>query len=131
MRAKIKWRAHEDGRLVTCDEEFRHAFAEVEQDAARRPLIAEVTLDAGDSLSIGLGREVSVLSHVGASGNPPYFSSQGHAQARDGEGVVFYYHGHWTEFPLSRAVPVEDAVEAVRYFCKHGELSPLLDWVEV
>ncbi|WP_411267287.1 hypothetical protein [Actinoplanes sp. KI2] len=26
---------------------------------------------------------------------------------------------------------MEDAVEAVRHFCEYGELSPLLDWVEV
>lgn len=94
MHAKIKWRGDEDGHLVTCDEEFRHAFSEAEQDAARQPLIAVVTVDDGDSLSIGLGREVSVLSYVGAAGNPPYFSSQGSVRVRDGEGVVFHY---WVE----------------------------------
>lgn len=131
MRAKIKWRDGDDGHLVTCDEEFRGAFAEAEQDAARLPLIAEVTSDDGDCLSIGLGREISVLSYVGASKMPPYFSSQGLAWVRDGEGVVFHYYGHWSEFPPSAAVPMADAVEAVRYFCEHGRLSPLMSWVEV
>lgn len=131
MRAKIRWRDDEDGHLVTCDEELRYALAEAEQDAARQPLIAVVTLDDGDSLSIGLGREISVLSFVGASGNPPYLSSQGRARRRDDENFVFHYFGHWSEFPPSTAVPVEDAVEAVRYFCEHGELSPQVDWVEV
>jgi len=130
LHAKIKWRA-DDGRLVTCDEEFRDAFAEAEQDAAGLPLIAEVTLDDGDCLSIGLGREISVLSYVGASRMPPYFSSQGSAPVRDGEGVVFHYYGHWSEFPPSAAVPIAEAVEAVRYFCAHGRLSPLMNWVEV
>jgi hypothetical protein len=50
---------------------------------------------------------------------------------RDGDGVVLHYYGHWSEFPPSAAVRVEDVVEAIRYFCEHGELSPLLDWVEV
>jgi hypothetical protein len=131
LRAKIRWRDDEDGHLVTCEEELRLAFAEAKQDAARRPLIAEVTLDGGDCLSIGLGREVSVLSYVGASKMPPYFSSQGSAWVRDGEVVVFYYCGHWTEFAPSAAVPIADAVEAVRYFCEHGKLSTLMNWVEV
>lgn len=131
MRAKIKWRDDEDGHLVTCEQEFRHAFAEAERDAARLPLIAEVTVDDGDCLSIGLGCEVSVLSYVGASKMPPYFSSQGSTRVRDGEGVVFHYFGHWSEFPPSAAVPIADAVEAVRYFCEHGKLSPLMSWVEV
>ncbi|WP_164842324.1 Imm1 family immunity protein [Actinoplanes solisilvae] len=131
MRAKIKWRDDEDGHLVSCEEEFRHTLAEAEQDAARMPLIAEVILDDGDCLAIGLGREVSVLSYVGASKMPPYFSSQGSARVRDGEGVVFHYYGHWSEFPPSAAVPIAEAVEAVRYFCRHGKLSPLMNWAEV
>lgn len=128
MRAKIKWRLDEDGHLVTCAEEFRHAFAEAEQDAARLPLIVEVTLDGGDCLSIGLGREIAVLSYVGASKMPPYLSSQGW---QGGESVVFHYYGHWSEFPPSAAVPTAEAVDAVRYFCERGELSPLVNWVEV
>ncbi|WP_369076826.1 Imm1 family immunity protein [Actinoplanes digitatis] len=36
--------------------------------------------------------------------------------------VVFHYYGHWSEFPPSAAVPIADAVEAVRYFCEHGKL---------
>lgn len=131
MRAKITWRSDDAGLVVTSDDELRYALSEAGHDAARQPLIAEVTLDDGESLSIGLGGEVSVLSYVGASKNPPYFSSQGSSRVRDGEGVVFFYYGHWSEFPPSAAVPVEDAVEAVRYFCEHGKLSPQLSWVEV
>jgi hypothetical protein len=103
LRAKIKWRSDEDGHPVACDEEFRHAFAEAEQDAARRPLIVDVALDDGGCLSIGLGREVSVLSYVGASRKPPYFSSQGSARVRDSEGVVFHYYGHWSEGGFRRS----------------------------
>ena len=131
LRAKITWRSGEAGVVVTCEDELRQALADVERDAARQPLIAEVTLDGGDSLSIGLGREVSVLSYVAESGNPPYFSSQGASRVPDGKGLVFYYYGHWSEFPPSAAVPVEDAVQAVRYFCRHGGLSSQLRWVEV
>ena len=131
MQVKIKWRDDEDGRLVTCEEEFRHAFAEAECDAARQPLIAEVILADGGSLSVGLGRNVSVLSYVGASNMPPYFISQGSARVRDGENVVFYYYGHWSEFPPSAAVPIPDALEAIRYFCEHGKLSPLMHWTQV
>jgi hypothetical protein len=131
LRAKIKWRGDEDGHLVTCEEEFRHALADAQHDAARLPLIAEVTLDDGDCLSIGLGREISVLSYVGASKMPPYFSSQGSARLRDGEGLVFRYCGHWSEFPPSAAVPTAEAIDAVRYFCEHEKLSPLMNWTEV
>ncbi|GIF09136.1 hypothetical protein Asi03nite_66740 [Actinoplanes siamensis] len=94
-------------------------------------MIAEVTLDDGGCLAIGLGREISVLSYVGASKMPPYFSSQGAARARDGEGVVFHYYGHLSEFPPSAAVPIVEAIDVLRYFCEHGKLSPLMNWVEV
>ncbi|SNT63688.1 hypothetical protein SAMN05421812_115187 [Asanoa hainanensis] len=51
---KVRWRGDEDGRLVTCDEELRQALAEAERDAARQPLIAVVTLQDGDSLSMAV-----------------------------------------------------------------------------
>lgn len=131
LRAKIKWRDGEDGCLVSGDEELRHALAEAGQDAAQLALIAEVILDDGACLAIGLGREISVLSYVDATKLPPYLSSQGSARARTCDGVVFHYYGHLSEFPRSAAVPIAEAVEAVRYFCRHGKLSPLMNWVEV
>jgi hypothetical protein len=108
VRAKITWRSDEAGHLVTGEEEFRHALAEAQQDAVSRPFVAEVTREDAGSLCIGLGGAVSVLSYVGVSGRPPYFTSQGSARRRYG-----------------------DAVAAVRHFCEHGELSPQVDWVEV
>lgn len=41
------------------------------------------------------------------------------------------YYGHWPEVPPFAAVPVEDAGAAVRSFCRHGRLSPQLQWVDV
>jgi hypothetical protein len=102
LRAKITWRSDNAGLVVTSDDELRYVLSEAGHDAARQPLIAEVTLDDGESLSIGLGREVSVLSYVGASKNPPYFSSQGSPRVKDGEGVVFFYYGHWVGVPSVR-----------------------------
>ncbi|SNY62956.1 Imm1 family immunity protein [Paractinoplanes atraurantiacus] len=131
MRARIAWRSDDPGMVVTCDEELRWAPAEAEGDAGRRPLIAEVVHENGDSLLVGLGREISVLSYVGASKNPPYFSSRGSSRSQDGEAVVFFYFGHWSEFPASATVSAEEAVEAARFFIECGELSPRVDWVEV
>jgi len=70
----------------------RAADPRCRSDIAReRPLvrapIAEVTLlEEGDSLSIGVGLEVSVLSYQGTSRLPPHFSS-----AQGAEGLWFLY----------------------------------------
>ena len=48
-----------------------------------QPVMAVVESPAnGDSLAIGLGRDVSVLNFVPGSGDPPYFTSLG-ADVRD------------------------------------------------
>lgn len=94
------------------------------------PLVTVVRKD-GDMLSIGLGRQYSVLSFVGASQDPPYFVSVG--DINPSGDVVFYFNGHYSEFPPHAAVSPAEALEAVRAFVASAGL-PLpsnVSWEEV
>lgn len=84
--------------------------------------------NVGDSIAIGLGRERSVLNHVGASGDPPYFTSRGEDPSEVALG--FKFGGEWSEFPTMATVPMEVARQAVRHFCACGELDPAVRWEE-
>lgn len=86
-------------------------------------VVAEAT---GDSLAIGLGRERSVLNYVSGSLNPPYYTSVGDVQLD--EPISFRFGGEWSEFPLSHSVPVSVAREAMRHFCRTGQLTPAVGW---
>jgi hypothetical protein len=94
-----------------------------------QPTIAELTLGSGESLSIGLGRDWTVLSHVPASLGPPYRVSVGDEHASGS--IWFDYFGSASEFPMTQAVRTDAALEAMRLFLRSGGLPANLEWQEV
>jgi hypothetical protein len=83
----------------------------------------------GRSLSIGLGRDLSVLTYVGSASNPPYFVS---ARPCDADGTItFFFHGHASEFHLRNAISAPSARRAMHAFCITGSLSTDVGWEEV
>lgn len=93
-----------------------------------RPILVDVTSDDGNTLTIGVGSELSVLSYVPANGDPPYLSSIGNPN--DEGVVVFGYMGEWTEIPTRNLVPAMLAREVMRHFVRTGELSDAVRWEE-
>jgi cobyrinic acid a,c-diamide synthase len=63
------------------------------------------------------------------SADPPYFMSADDTGSPD-EDVVFYLHGHWTEFPASALVKNEDTREAARRFLATGQRPDNVMWEE-
>jgi Immunity protein Imm1 len=91
-----------------------------------RQLSAGLERPDGAALSIGLGRDHSVLNYM-SSPYPPYFTSHDEEADTDGT-VVFFYYGHWSEFPADAAVPMADAREAARRFFETGERPDNVAW---
>ena len=101
------------------------------QRAKSEPVLAVVTRSNGDTLAVGLGTPLfvdssgatvdftppwpmSVLNFVAKDLDPPYFSSVGDATFP--WLFVFYFNGHWSEFPARKAVPFGTAREAISSF---------------
>jgi hypothetical protein len=92
-----------------------------------------VTVEVGaraDSLSIGLGRDRSVLSYVAGSGEPPYYLSLGKDLAAN-DFVSFSFGDSLSEYPLKNCVSLHEALDAMQVFCERGELTTALQWEEV
>lgn len=131
MLAKVLWGDALYERTVASEVELREALNELNDSAKREPFIADVIIQSGDTLSIALGRDVSVLSFTNSSLDPPYFASKGRPP-RVGDGVVeFLYHGAPTQFPAWQAVPHVVAVEVVCLFVTQGVLPAVIDWTTV
>jgi Immunity protein Imm1 len=105
------------------DAELDRLEAETDDD---RPVMAEIVRPEGPSLTIGLGRDHSVMTYI-ASDAGPYFTSHSGDSAQDGT-VAFYYGGHESEFIAEAAVPVADAREAARRFFADGHRPENIDW---
>ena len=97
--------------------------------AVSDPFIADVVLATGESLSVGLGSDWTVLNWVSSTGEPPYFGSQGDTSATGV--VVFRYSGSSSEFPSASAIPVESGRRAVREFLAAGHRPQTVAWAEV
>ena len=127
-RQRVEWN-EDSGAWVVSVVELDALLDDLTEAARAMPFMAELTSDAGDSLAIGLGLDESVASWVSAGGAPPYFASGGDPEA-DGM-IVFFYRGHWSEFPRSSAVPTERAREVLRDFFRLGRRPANFRWVEV
>ncbi len=85
--------------------------------------------DNGDSLSIGLGSDLSVLNYVRGDNNPPYYTSSGGSE--EDRGISFLFGGELSQSPLRNTVPISTARAAMKRFCETGELSKDVIWEEV
>ena len=72
--AEIAWGDSSSEAAVVSAGEVRDKLIELDRLAAVRPFIVDVTIDNGDTISIALGREVSVLNFISASKKPPYLA---------------------------------------------------------
>ncbi|HEX7899606.1 MAG TPA: Imm1 family immunity protein [Planctomycetota bacterium] len=95
-----------------------------------KPILVQVTGPSKQgTLGIGLGLALSVLSHTPDSGEPPYRVSLGDPLAEGG--TDFFMAGHHTEMENRWLIPMDLAREAMRHFCRTGELSDSVVWDEV
>jgi hypothetical protein len=127
-RQRVEW-GEDDGAWVSSVQELDWLLDDLARTAADKPFVVELISHEGDSMSVGLGSEESVLSWVSADGNPPYYASRGN---REAEGTVaFFYGGSWSEFPKWSAVPMAEARAVMRQFFQTGERPASIDWEEV
>lgn len=76
-----------------------------------------------------LGTDVAVVTSTGPNGMPPYLISDSGGSAEPV--VVFFYHGHWSEFPAWAAIAPHLARRAMQHFLHTGELLSEVAWREV
>ena len=93
--------------------------------------MADILPDGSETtLTIGLGRDETVLSLTPVSGDPPYFASKGDSAAQGF--VVFFYGGSYSEFPRSYAIPNSVGREVAASFVANGGQRPTeINWEEV
>lgn len=92
-------------------------------------VLVELARPGAGSLSIGVGRDVSVLSYVPDDGLPPYLVSRG--EVAEGSGTHYYYYDTWTHFDAADLIAPTLARAVARRFVEHGELGDDVDWREV
>jgi hypothetical protein len=109
-------------------DELEQAIVELEGQALKDPFLVELFREDGASLSLGLGRTLTVLDYVPPDLDTPYFQS--FAPDRHGQSLWFRFRGDLSEFPPDAAVDPDAGRRAFVHFFETGELSPELRWRE-
>ena len=93
-------------------------------------IVSLVEATEGNTLSLVVGGDETVLSYTHGHGNPPYYASRG-ADARSNP-VLTCYVGlvHHTEFPRKYVIPFEKGLIAAHEFAESGLLPQSIEWVE-
>jgi uncharacterized protein YdeI (YjbR/CyaY-like superfamily) len=124
--ARLEWETtHTD---VRSERELDQVLDRLTAEArATRPFVAQLFSADGASLGMGLGRDSTIMSYIPANLDPPYLHSVGE---QDGDPLVFYFGGDWSEFPRRQAVPVSEGREAMRRFFANPSLPANIEWEE-
>jgi hypothetical protein len=127
MAARLAWSESGDAEVQDLSQ-LRSLLEDLNRKARHRPFFAVLKLEGVGSLTIGVGREQSVLSYTQASGEPPYPHSVGANPKGGSASIVFDYWEEPTEVPLSAAIPADLAMRAVEFFFLRGELPSFVEW---
>ena len=100
----------------------------LDQFQARReamPFLVDLAGPHG-SLTFGVGRADTIVTHTPLQSNPPFHVSRGDGPT--GGVVHYYYFGSWTEFGSENVVTWERARKVLLHFYETGKLSSLIEW---
>jgi hypothetical protein len=126
---EVTWRGDGDPTPVATahelDEILRPLLHERDGDL---PLLA--ILSAPDGRWMGIGLDEPSVATFQDGVDPPYFVSLG-SPSLGRSPFVYSLQGHWTEFAPEAAIPLDDALQALRAFFASGEQPTNIQWTEV
>jgi Immunity protein Imm1 len=110
---------------VRSEGELLARLHDIASEAGETPPLVSLIGPDGSALTIGLGREYSVVNYWRSPDEPDWM---GRGTIGREESPQFWFHGHFSEFAPGSAVSVDEAVEAMLRFFRTGERPDNLEW---
>jgi Immunity protein Imm1 len=111
-----------------------NAVLEVASEEARsRNILGAVIIEAenGNSVTIVVGGDETVLTFDYGHRNPPYYASKGKSDKDEPVLTCYLTFQHHSEFPRKNVIPYGEGAKAVAQFLDSGKLPTCIGWVEV
>jgi hypothetical protein len=132
MKLRLRWRESGSAKSLTSERELEISLDEVANNAksvGQRHLV-ELQAENGNSLSIALGGEETVLIFGCPEKDPPYCTCRGAEDTLEPVFVCYSLGVHHTEVPRWFVIPLDQGMRAVKEFAATGELPRGLTWEE-
>ena len=110
---------------VRSEGELLERLHDIASEAGETPPLVSLIAPEGGALTIGVGREYSVVNYIPSVDEPDWISR---GTLDPDESPVFYFHGHYSELAPGSAVSVDEAVEAMLRFFRTGRRPENLEW---
>ena len=118
-------------RVTTADELDAVLQSATEESHAREMLnVIFIEGKDGNTISMVVGDDETVLVFTYGHGNPPYYESRGSIVADDPVFTCYISFLHHTEFSRRCVIPVAQGQRAVHEFFETGALPSLVTWAE-
>jgi Immunity protein Imm1 len=121
----LGWRHDEAAERIDSEQALVRRLEEIGAANSEQPPLVTLAMTDGSWLAVGVGRDYSIVNYVKSIAEPDYLSE---GDLAVDEPPVFYFDGHYSEFPPDAAVSVEDAYEAMRRFYRTGERPDNISW---
>jgi Immunity protein Imm1 len=132
VKLQLNSREGAPAKIMVDEHELEISLAEVAQNAksAGQRHLVELKAENGNSLSLALGGEETVLVFGRPEKDPPYYTSRGAEDTIDPLFVCHYLGKHYTEVPRRFVISLDQAVRAVKEFAATRELPLGVVWEE-
>jgi len=87
--------------------------------------------DNGNSLSIVVGSDETVLSFTYGHQDPPYYASKGESDIDEPIMTCYFLFEHYTEFSRKQVIHITIGLMAVHEFYQSITLPTSIEWIEV
>jgi len=132
-KLSIRVREGEDPMMVTDTGQLLRVLEQAASDASSvtRPNMIDLTARNGDTLSIVVGGEETVLGFTHGNGLPPYYASRGASSEVHPVMTCYLHSAHHTEFPRHAVIARESGLAAAVEFLHVEALPKCVQWQEV
>jgi hypothetical protein len=129
----IQVRDNEPPRIVKEAGQLRSLFTQVSGEAKNvdRSVIIDLSTENGDTLSVVVGGDETVLGFTYGTNQPPFYASRGLDTAIEPLLVAHQHFAQRVEFPRHAVIPWQDGVAAAEEFIGSGALPTCVRWQEV
>jgi hypothetical protein len=124
---KVSWTNLTDDyeRRISGTDTLQKLLTDIEMHLSIPAMVEFYTHDSQPALSVGFGRDLTVVTYE-HSVDPPYYISLGE---HPGDGGIEFCHGNeLIEYSLTNAVPFADGLQALKLFLESGDLPNNLRW---